>query len=126
MYARDVESALRNAAENPYWRQPDAELVLSLWQHSGQSLSAFGRQFGISVQRLGRWRRRLQDRQLPALYPVELGVAPADAAGLAPATLGGDGEVELVLRGGRRVAVRPGFDAEHLAQVAAVVESWGC
>lgn len=59
MYARDVESALRAAGENPYWRQPDAELALSLWQDSGQSLSAFGRPFGISVQKLRRWRRRL-------------------------------------------------------------------
>ena len=122
MYARDVESALRAAGENPYWRQPDAELVLSLWQDSGQSLSAFGRQFGISVQKLRRWRRRLRDRQLPRLYPVELVSAPA--AGWSSDVAGG--ELEVVLRGGRRVVVRSGFDEALLAQVAQVVESWAC
>ena len=84
------------------------------------------RQFGFSVGRLGRWRRRLRTLELPALYPVELAVEHAGPAGLVPSASGAGGEVEVVLRGGRRVAVRPGFDAEHLAQVAAVVESWGC
>ena len=64
-----MESALRACGENPYWREPDAELVLSLWQDSGQSLSAFGRQFGISVQKLRRWRHRLRDRELLTLPP---------------------------------------------------------
>lgn len=122
MYARDVESALRAAAKNPYWRQPDAELVLSLWSSSGQSLSAFGRQFGISRQKLRRWRRKLRDSDLPTLYPVEL-VSPA--ADDWPREAGG-GEVEVVLRGGRRVVIRAGFDQALLTEVAAVVESWGC
>jgi len=85
-------------------------------------MAAFARHFGLSVRRLYRWRRRLRDRQLPTLYPVELVSAPAagwssDAA---------DGEVEVVLRGGRRVVVRSGFDEALLAQVAQVVESWAC
>ena len=126
MFVRDVESALRVAAGNPYWRRPDAELVLSLWADSGQSMSAFCRQFGISVGRLGRWHRRLGTLQLPALYPVQLAVEHTGPLGLAALAPSAVEEVEVVLRGGRRMAVRPGFDADHLAQVVAVVESWGC
>jgi len=126
MYVRDVESALRAAADNPYWRQADAELVLSLWADSGQPLATFARQFGHSVRRLYRWRRRLGTLQVPALYPVELVASPVAQAPGGVSAPGPGGEVEVVLRGGRRVAVRPGFDARHLAQVAAAVESWGC
>ncbi len=35
MYVRDVEAALSAAAKNRYWREGDAELVLSLWRDVG-------------------------------------------------------------------------------------------
>jgi len=48
----------------------------------------------------------------------------------APAThkgdSGGEDGVTLLLRGGRRVAVRRGFDEELLAQLLGVEESWSC
>ena len=36
------------------------------------------------------------------------------------------GEVEVVLHGGRRLSVRPGFDEALLSQLAQLVESWSC
>ena len=128
MYARDVESALKLAAENPYWRESDAKMVLSFWRDSGQTLSAFARQFGLSVSRLRRWRRQLDDQELPTFHPVcvvpeprgsEPPVWPSPSA-QAPVA------VELVLAGDRRVEVRPGFDTETLARVIQVVEALPC
>lgn len=129
MYARDVESALRLAAENPYWRESDAKMVLSFWRDSGQTLSAFARQFGLSVSRLRRWRGQLPDEELPTFHPICVVPEPGMVAvppplptpsGPAPAA------VELVLAGDRRVEVRPGFDAETLARVIQVVEALPC
>ncbi len=126
MYARDVESALELAAKNPYWREADATMVLSFWRDSGQTLSAFVRQFGLSVGRLRRWHRRLADQELPTFHPIYVASeAPSVAPSVAP-THGDDAGVDLIVAGGRRVTVRPGFDADTLARVVHVLEAMSC
>lgn len=58
--------------ENSYWREADAERVLSVWTQSGLTLSAFARQCGLSVSRLRRWKKQLEDRGGPLFHPVEI------------------------------------------------------
>ena len=123
MYARDVESALKAAAENPYWREADAVMVLSLWRDSGQTLSAFARQYSLSVQRLRRWHRRLEDQELPKFHPVQVVPDAMVPSVKASAEVGG---VEIALGNGRRLIVRPGFDEATLARVLQVLESLAC
>lgn len=117
MYTVSPDTALVAAARNKYWRERDAELVLSAWADSGQSLSAFGRQYSISVSRLRRWKRRLADKPLPLFHSVEVINGPRMDA---------SNDLELVLRNGRRVVVRAGFDEETLERLAQLVESWPC
>lgn len=103
-----------------YWREADARAVLEAWKRSGLSLARFARARAIPLSKLHRWKRRLgQGAVALAFHPVE--VRPA-----APGGAGASGAIELVVRGGRRVAVGPGFDAEVLREVVEAVESWPC
>lgn len=99
-------------------------MVLATWAESGLSLAAFARRFAIGTERLRRWRRRLGDgaEQMPTFHPVRLLVA-AEQSGNGGSE---DSGVALVLRGGRRVSVRSGFDAAVLAELVRVVETWSC
>lgn len=120
MYARDVESALKVAAKNRYWREVDATMVLSLWRDSGQTLSAFCDQWGINVVRLRRWQKRLADVELPTFHPAVLvgrDEPPAVEAG---------GVLEVTVAGGRRIVVRPGFDEVTLMRVVKALETDDC
>jgi transposase-like protein len=95
-----------------YWRRDQAELALDALEDSGQSLTDFARQWGINDRRLRRWQRRLgregspdgRGELVPAFRAVEVVVdEPALGSG-----------VELVLRGGHRIALQRGFDARVL------------
>lgn len=99
------------------------------WGKSGQSLSAWARQQGLSRDALEYWRRKLQDKpaQPITLIPVvahtvssPTGASPAPIttlpkyADIAP--------IELLL-GTRRLVLRPGFDSESLRRAIAVLET---
>lgn len=75
---------------------------------SEQSVAAFCRERGLCAAQFYGWRKRLE----PAAGKefVEVRVAELDAA------------IEIQLRGERCVRVRPGFAAEHLPAVLAVLE----
>lgn len=107
---------IESLASNRYWREEDASLALVAWMDSGLSLSAFGRQCGINVGRLKRWQRRLGDRLVPTFHPIHVRTeihGPSES-------------LELVLRGGRRVVVRPGFDEATLERLVQLVEGLPC
>jgi transposase len=120
-----VDPAVATLLQSSYWRPADASLVLAAWSQSGLSLSAFARRHGIKPKRLWRWYERLGDRSSPAETPAFLPVRLL-FAGKQDEQPRGDGSIELVLQGGRRVVVRPGFDATLLAQLVRAVESWSC
>lgn len=130
MYVRDVESALEAAAKNRYWREGDAEMVVSFWRDSGQTVSAFCGQWGINVARLRRWQRRLADRELPTFHVVSVisDHSPAEGAPTATESRGSDRGtgVEVVLQGGRRVVAHPGFDEATLLGVVRLLEGARC
>ena len=116
---RKTNLALKAALGSPYWRDAQAEAVLSAWSASGGSLFRFARQHGVSVSRLYRWHRRLGGDSAVQFHPVELVRPPVG-------DLGVGGGVELVLRDGRRVALRRGFDPVLLEEVVRTAESWSC
>ena len=108
-------------SKSNYWREGDALAVLSSSRESGLSLRAFAQRQGLSLSRLARWQARLRAGGRPVqFHRVEL-MEPGAAA--QPSTGRG---VEVVLRGGRRVRVRRGFDASLLEAVVRAVESWSC
>jgi transposase-like protein len=114
-------SSFEAAVKRSRWSDRDAEVVLSAWQEAGGSLSAFARKHGVDAWRLMRWRRRLSKGSGIQFRRVKVVRPQADAL-----RSRGEGGVEVVLRGGRRVVVRRGFDPTFLAEVVQAVESWAC
>ena len=121
MSCKPLPSGLVPLTSNSYWREPDAERVLAVWAQSGLTLSAFARQCGLSVRRLSRWRKRLEEAGGPRFHPVEVVTEPRGASE-PPA----DSGVALVLVSGRRIAVRRNFDPHTLSQLLEVLESLQC
>lgn len=105
-----------------YWRAEDAREVLAEWRRSGVTLTEFARREGLSRNRLAWWRARLGVERAPRFHRIELIHAPTTAG-----VGGSSGEaIEILVGGGRRVAVRRGFDPDLLAEVLRVLESRGC
>lgn len=113
-------AAFAAAVHNARWREHDAEVVLEEWSISGLELEEFARRHELHPVRLRRWSERLGRREALRFHPVELRFDEHSTRERAR----GDSGVELVLVGGRRVAVRREFDEELLARVVRVVESW--
>ena len=100
------------------WSVRDAQVVLSAWRESGETLSSFAGRHALVAERLLRW-RRLMTGTVIRFHRVKV-AAPSDQATTVT------GGVELVLRDGRRVAIRRGFDAGLLKELVRTVESWSC
>jgi hypothetical protein len=116
---------LAAVVRNRYWRAADAQVALDEWVRSGLELEKFARRHGLDRRRLVRWQARLEQSEAPLrFHPVELCLKHESSPAEKPES--DDGGVSLVLRGGRRVAVRPGFDEELLARLVGVLESWPC
>lgn len=100
----------RDQRKEQQWRR-----WIQNWRYSGLSVRAFCARHGLTPANFYAWRRELQRRNAapPAFVPVC--VVPDHGSAR-------DGRVEVVLRGGRAVRVGPGFDAETLRQLLAVLE----
>jgi hypothetical protein len=104
-----------------YWRAGDAQEILDLWRRSGMTLAGFARAHGVKCNRLARWRARLtaDDAVIPGFHRIRIVESPA--------MRGTDGDgIEIIVRGSRRVVVRPGFDGDLLAEVMRVLEALPC
>jgi hypothetical protein len=110
-----MDEAVVGVAGRSYWRAADARVVVEAWKRSGQRLTEFASEYGIHARRLGRWAQRLECEGELRFHPVRL-VAPRGTARPAGEPL------EVVLGAGRSVRVPPGFAAEDLARVLAVLE----
>jgi len=99
------------------WRKLVSEQV-----RSGQSVAAFCRERRLCAPHFFAWKKRLREatpRQPQggeAAQFVELKLVAA-------ASIAGDSQVEIRLKNGRSLLVGPGFDAQHLRALLAVVES---
>jgi len=114
--------SLRAIVRASYWRAEEARVVLEAWRGSGLTRAAFAGRYGLREGRLTWWRQRLEEPGGPQFHPVQLVETPAAlpvAASVATA-------IEIIPGSPRRVVVRSGFDAEHLAAVLAVLERRGC
>ena len=100
------------------WTEVDAQAIVETQRRSGMSLAAFARRHRVSPQRLYDWRRRLKVGVAPRFLPVTLKATTVRSPEATPVT--------IVLRGGRRVRVAPGFDDRLLAEVVRVLEGLPC
>ena len=94
----------------------DWPAVVRAYLASGQSVTAFCRERGISTSLLYRWRQRCPDEPVPTASAggfVELRPVDRPAAGSG---------VAVVVDGSWRLEVEPGFDAATLEQVLACVQ----
>ena len=96
--------------ERPYWREAEARIVVEAWRNSGASLSEFARRHRVEPERVARWAGRLASEAAPVrFHPVRLA--------------GSREAIEIHLVGGQRVRVAPGFEAEDLRRVLAVLDA---
>ena len=99
---------------------------------SGLSVSAFCRGEGISASSFYRWRRLLGEgdgavgaTDRPPALPRENVFVPVSVVGPAPALVS-DTPIELILRSGVLLRVRPGFDAATLIRLVGLLGSPSC
>jgi hypothetical protein len=110
------KTGVTEVAARPYWREAEARTVVEAWRNSGESLSGFARRHGVDPGRVARWAARLERASTPVrFHPVRL-------ARLREHDDGGGAAIEIHLVGGQRVRVAPGFQAEDLRRVLAVLQ----
>ena len=126
----DKHDSKQPSVKEQYWRD-----VVQLWQRSGQTVRAFCAEHRLSEQSLYAWRRTIISRDqptrgdthdpLPAFVPVR--VTPPAPRGTTPppclmTPLPTPRLLELVIGPSRVVRVPPGFDADTLRHLLAVLE----
>lgn len=95
------------------WTEADARSVLDALERSGLSAQAFASRAGLELQRLQRWRRRLDATEAvgEGEQPTFVEVRRASAA-----------VVEVVLGGGRVLRVAESIDPAVLRRLARALE----
>ena len=94
------------------WRAIVSEQVAS-----GQSVAAFCKERGVTSSQVFAWKKRLREAEKAQF--VEVQIKPAEP----PREIGiRQQAIEVRLCGGRSIAVEPGFDADHLRALLAVLE----
>ena len=102
------------------WDEGTAREVLERWASSGKSLAEFARGEGLQVQRLARWRARLDVRPVPALVPVRvIGTDLPQRPGAHEAV----DPIEILLPSGACVRVPADFDPGALHRVLVVLRA---
>jgi len=76
---------------NRRWNATTARSVLTAWRASGTSLTAFARENGIGVWRLGWWRKQLEAGQSSRPAPRTAPIAPLT---FVPATVTSSGSTQ--------------------------------
>jgi len=89
------------------------------WRSSGLSVRAFCKLHGLAEPSFYAWRRLLDRRQAQAVAFVPVQVVPEERR------ISGSA-LEVVLSGERMVRVAPGFDAQTLTRLLAVLEEKPC
>ena len=104
------------------WTEDDAQAVLASRKASGLSIFAFASREGIDPDRLYRWTKRLGNNRAEA-RPTR----PRRAPFIEVRTVMGPTGIEVQLRGGHKLCVPPGFDADSLRQLILVLDGGvGC
>lgn len=113
--------ALREIAQRSYWREDDARRVVAAWRQSSEPASLFAGRLGIDPRRVSRWALRLEGPEDAPVHFHPVRVTDGEVAGCGTACL------EIAMGDGRSIRVAPGFAAEDLRRVLAVLrESTPC
>jgi transposase-like protein len=92
------------------WRR-----LVSEQARSGRTVKAFCHEHGLCRPYFFVWKKRLKEDRPTKFLKVQVKER-------GPSTLG-DAGVEIRLQNGRSLMVKPGFDAEHVRALLAVVEA---
>ena len=107
-------------ARRPYWREVDAQVIVGAWQASDETLARFAQRHGVDRGRLSRWALRLRSGEAA---PVRF--HPVRVAGDGAATDRSGVPIAIEVQAGRPVRVvrvAPGFAADDLRRVLAVLD----
>ena len=106
---------LAEVASRVYWREEEARQVVEAWQRSDESVSRFAARLGIDRRRVSRWAARLAGTTGAEVrfVPVRVAEAPAAPQGAA---------IDLTLGHGPRLRLAPGFAADDLRRVLAILD----
>ena len=115
------------------WDEEQAQRELQAFQASGEPRKAFAQSRGYSPERLRRWAERLDAAAAPRaplalspppplFLPVRVRAQPERLPESSP----GPAPVEVLLRGGRVLRVRAGFDTASLAALVKTLEALPC
>ena len=96
------------------WRAIVSEQIAS-----GQSVAAFCKARGVTSSQMFAWKKRLREADKGQFIEVQVTAAEPlrEVASLQPAAA-----IEVRLCGGRSILVEPGFNADHLRALLAVLE----
>ena len=94
------------------WRK-----LVSEQARSGQSVKVFCREHGLCRPYFFVWKKRLQENPPTKFLEVQVTEHAPNSSS--------DAGVEIRLKNGRSLMVKPGFDAEHVRALLAVVEAAG-
>jgi Transposase len=85
-------------------------------EQGGQSVASFCRERGVAPSQIYAWKRRMRERAAPAFIEVRSGAEQASGGWRR------NDAIEVRLAGGRGLLVEPGFNADHLRALIAVLE----
>jgi transposase-like protein len=104
---------LQALARRSYWQESDARRIVDAWRRSGETVSRFAGELGLDPRRVSRWAARLDDGTSDVGFvPVRVAEAPRESRG----------PIEIELAPGQYLRVPPGFAADDLRRVLAVLE----
>jgi transposase-like protein len=116
----DSGTIAKDARSNPrHWTFDEAKRVLSAFESSGLTLTAFAAREGLQPQRLYKWRRRLCEQAEPLKFS-EVAVSGASPTPFAAAVAVAD--FEVVLRSGLLVRFNAQFDPTALRRLLSVLD----
>jgi hypothetical protein len=128
--SRSIPGAAPLMSRREHWRA-----ILDDWRQSGLRQTEFCQRRGIAPGTLAWWKHTFGREPGPAIPPapgrpmafVPVRIRPAPRPCLMAGRLGAnDGELEIMLSGGRRVRVRGRVDPQWLGQVIAAVATGRC
>jgi transposase len=114
-----TKDRLATVAEGRYWREADARVIVDSWQASQETLAQFARHHGLDRRRLSRWVGRLG-----RIAPAPVRFHPVRVARDGGVPRGGGAPIEIAFGTdpqGRVVRVAPGFAADDLRRVLALL-----
>jgi len=97
--------------------------LVSEQRASGQSVAAFCHARGMTSSQMFAWKKRLREAEKAEF--VEVQVAPQKKPHHRGTTAERSGTIEICLVRGCSLVVEPGFDADHLRALLAILEAEG-